>query len=158
MEAVHRLEVSTAELEALLEQAREPLGEAGYQKLKSAINTLGYVTELLENQETTIQTLRNLLCRAWTEKTAAVLERAGITTDAAPPAGASEGKPKPPGHGRNGTSAYRGARKIPVAHPALKRGDRCPECAKGKVYGQSPSTLARWSSKPRVRSKRRMRN
>jgi hypothetical protein len=30
------------------------LGEDGYQKLKAAIRTLGYVTELLENQETTL--------------------------------------------------------------------------------------------------------
>ena len=46
---VERLEVSTEELEALLEGVREPLGEDGYQKLKAAIRTLGYVTELLEN-------------------------------------------------------------------------------------------------------------
>jgi transposase len=143
VEPVNRLDVSTAELEALLEQVREHLSEAGYQKLKSAIHTLGYVTELLENQGTTIQALRNLLCQARTEKTAAVLERAGITTDVTPASGTSAEKPKPPGHGRNGTTAYRGARKITVAHPALRKGDRCPECAKGKVYGQTPATLVR---------------
>ena len=143
MEPLNRLEISTAELEALLEQVREPLGEAGYQKLKAAIHTLGYVTELLQDQETTIQALRNLLCQARTEKTAAVLERAGITTDATPPAGTNAETPRPPGHGRNGTQAYRGARRITVAHPTLKKGDRCPECAKGKVYGQVPATVVR---------------
>ena len=45
------LEVTPEELEALLERAREALGEAGYQKLKAAIRTLSYVTELLETRE-----------------------------------------------------------------------------------------------------------
>ena len=138
MEPLNRLEVSAAELEALVEGVREPLGEAGYQKLKAAIRTLGYVTELLENRETTLQELRRMLCRDQTEKTEAVLKRAGIHTDSASPAGTSAEKPRAPGHGRNGTQAYRGARKVTVAHPTLKKGDRCPECAKGKVYGQTP--------------------
>ena len=143
MEPPNGLEASTAELEAIVEGVREPLGEADYQKLKAAVHTLGYVTELLENRETTIQELRRMLCSGRTEKTAAVLERAGIPTDAAPPPETNSPKPKPPGHGRNGSGAYRGARKIPVAHPTLKKGDRCPECDKGKVYGQSPATLVR---------------
>lgn len=37
---VERLDVTTQELEALLEGVREPLGEVGYQKLKAAIRTL----------------------------------------------------------------------------------------------------------------------
>lgn len=45
---MERLNVTTEELEALLEGVREPLGEAGYQKLKAAIRTLGSMTELLE--------------------------------------------------------------------------------------------------------------
>lgn len=60
------LDVTVEELEALLEGVREALGEAGYQKLKAAIRTLSYVTELLENREATLQTLRRLLCRART--------------------------------------------------------------------------------------------
>jgi transposase len=143
MEPLGGLDITTAELEAIVEGVREPLGESGYQKLKAAIHTLGYVTGLIENHETTIQELRRMLCRGRTEKTAAVLERAGIPTDAAPPPETSAPKPRPPGHGRNGSPAYRAARKIPVAHPALKKGDRCPECAKGKVYRQSPQTLVR---------------
>ena len=53
-EGLPRIDVSTAELEALLEQGRPSLGEDGYQKLRAAIRTLGYVTELLEKQETTL--------------------------------------------------------------------------------------------------------
>ena len=45
-----RLDVTSEELEALLEGARAPLGEVSYQKLQAAIRTLGYVTELLETR------------------------------------------------------------------------------------------------------------
>ena len=80
-EGIPRIDVSTEELEALLEQAKqEPLREEGYHKLKAAIRTLGYVTELLEKKETTLAALRELLCPASTEKTDKVLKQAGIDT------------------------------------------------------------------------------
>jgi len=48
-------EVTAEELEALLERVREGLGEAGYQKLKAAIRTLGYLTELLRERKITLE-------------------------------------------------------------------------------------------------------
>jgi transposase len=148
---IERIDVSTEELEALLEQARPALGDDGYQKLQAAIRTLGYVTELLENQEATLASLRRLLCHSSTEKTEKVLKQAGIET--------GEKKPKPPGpegapqtaksaaagHGRNGADAYRGARKVTVPHAFLKAGDRCPDGqCDGKVYAQrEPGILVR---------------
>ena len=86
---VERLDVTTEELEALLESVREPLGEVGYQKLRAAIRTLGYVTELLENRTATLERLRQLLCQSSTEKTARVLKQAGLE--------AGGKSPKPPG-------------------------------------------------------------
>ena len=140
------LDVTPAELEALLEGVREALGEAGYQKLKAAIRTLSYVTELLENREATLQSLRRLLCRARSEKTEAVLEQAGIPgspTQGKPAAEAASKKPAV-GHGRNGAQAYRGAHRIEVPHPSLHQGDRCPECQRGKVYPlHDPGLLVR---------------
>jgi transposase len=48
------------------------------------------------------------------------------------------------GHGRNGAEAFTGAHKVDIAHPHLKHGDRCPECAEGNVYGQKePKVLVR---------------
>src|ERR1035438_928542 len=52
-----RLDVTSEELEALLEGVRAPLGEASYQKLQAAIRTLSYVTELLETREATLDKL-----------------------------------------------------------------------------------------------------
>ncbi len=115
---------------------REALGEAGYQKLKAAIRTLGYVTQLLENREASLQSLRRLLCHARTEKTEAVLEQAGMQGSPSQRRLATGEASKKPaaGHGRNGAQAYRGARRIAVSHSSLHQGDRCPECQRGKVY------------------------
>jgi transposase len=145
--ASNHLEVSTEELEALLERARQqPLEPDGYEKLKAAIRTLSYVTELLENREATLETLRRLLCQSSTEKTNEVLKRAGIDVNEKNHNRAGQGTQKttPPGHGRNGAAAYSGARKIQVRHARLASGDRCPDCERGKVYLQNdPGVLLR---------------
>src|SRR3974390_2216116 len=85
------LDVRAEELEAVLEGVREVLGEAGYQKLKAAIRTLSYVTELLKKREATLASLRRLLCRARSEKTEAVLEQAGWHPTQHDPEGAVDG-------------------------------------------------------------------
>jgi transposase len=144
---IERIDVSTEELEAFLEQARPALSEEAFQKLRAAIRTLGYVTELLEKRKTTLAALRELLCPASTEKTEAVLKQAGLEAGEkkhkAP--GPRGGKSAAPGHGRNGAAAYRGAQKIKVPHASLKAGDPCPDspCG-GKVYPQrDPGVLVR---------------
>jgi transposase len=148
-EGIPRIDVSTEELEALLEQAKqEPLREDGYRKLKAAVRTLGYVSELLEKKETTLAALRELLCPASTEKTDKVLKQAGIDPGEKKPSPESVSK-KPKGmaagHGRNGAAAYRGATKVPVPHASLKAGDLCPDAqCNGKVYVQrDPGVLVR---------------
>jgi transposase len=145
--ASEHLDVSIEELEALLEQARQrPLGPEGYQKLKAAIRTLSYVTELLENREATLETLRRLLCQSSTEKTEEVLKRAGIEVDEKnhKPTDQHTDKTSSPGHGRNGAAAYGGACKVQIRHTGLTSGDQCPDCEHGKVYPQrDPGVLVR---------------
>jgi transposase len=141
--SVEPMEVNTEELKWLVERAREgPLEEAGCRKLHALIDTFAYVTARLENKEVTIQELRQLLLKPGTEKTEKVLKKAGIEPSqkpSNPPGGRTPAK----GHGRNGAAAYRGARKIEVAHAWLHPGDRCPKCDKGKVYAAPPSLLVR---------------
>ncbi len=146
------IDVPLEELEGLLEQARPALSEEGYQKLRAAIRTLGYVTELLEKKETTLAALRELLCPASTEKTDKVLKQAGIDTGQKKPGGApcgpsasKEPKDAAAGHGRNGAAAYGGAQKIKIPHASLKAGDPCPDAqCSGKVYLQrDPGVLVR---------------
>jgi hypothetical protein len=103
------LEVTPEELEALLEGVRDGLGEAGYQKLKAAIRTLGYLAELLRERNITLEDLRELLlsrAEASTEKTRQVLKKAGIETqkkDQEQQNSQASGKRSRPGHGRHGT-------------------------------------------------------
>ena len=144
---IERIDVSSEELEALVEQARPPTGADGCKKLRAAIRTLGYVTGLVEKQGTAITALRELLCPASTEKTAKALKQAGIKTDEKKPQpdASPDAKSAAAGHGRNGASAYRGARKVCVPHASLKTGDPCPDvgCG-GKVYRQrEPGVLVR---------------
>ena len=144
------LEVTAEELEALLESVREGLREAGYQKLKAAIRTLGYLTDLLRERKITLEGLRGLLlsgAEASTEKTRHVLKQAGIETqkkNQEKQNAQANGKPARPGHGRHGVDAYSGAKKVQVPHPSLHSGDRCPGCGQGKVYVlEAPGVLVR---------------
>jgi transposase len=139
------------ELEKVLERAlKEPLDQEGYAKLKASLETLGYLIQLVENKDTTIHRLRQMLFGSSTEKTSQVLPAEGVARQAGNPTvnqkvpteKTSEEKSK--GHGRNGAEAYSGAEKVQVAHESLKPGDRCPHCQKGKVYHQAqPGVLVR---------------
>lgn len=142
--------VDRQELERILEQARSALSEEEYQRLKAAFDTLVYVTQLVENKNTTIARLRQILFGASSEKTAHVLKAVGA---AMKPEGGSV--PLCPaedpdlalpreGHGRNGAQAYAGATQIKVPHPSLNSGELCPECRRGKLYpATTPGVLVR---------------
>lgn len=144
------------DLERVVERTRQaPLSDAEYETLKAAIHTLGYVAQLLEDKRATIARLRQLLFGATTEKTRDVLDRVsreGPAPGRDTPATGAGGDPPdrrpdelaPGRHGRHGAEAYAGAQQVAVPHPRLKHGDRCPGCAKGKVYGQrEPGVLVR---------------
>jgi len=146
---VEHIEISRSELNALLERARTALPEDDYRKLKAAVDALNYLTELVADKDTTIRDLRQLLLPASTEKTREVLKKLGIVSRGS---GAAQGSTtqtntdaeKKPGHGRNAADEYQGAQKVEVNHEAMKPGDRCPDCHKGKVYEQrEPKLLVR---------------
>ena len=157
---IEKLDASLEELEGLVEQARPALSTDGYRKLRAAIHTLGYVTELLEKKEASLAALRELLCPAGTEKTAQVLEQAGIPaggkrdqsadrkdtspSDAARQGDAQAQKRPAPGHGRNGADAYEGAKQVKIPHASFKKGGPCPLGCGGKLYPlRDPKVLLR---------------
>jgi len=141
------------DLERLVDRTRHaPLTEDEHATLKAAINTLGYVAQLLEQQGTTLASLRHLLLGAQTEKTRDVLARAGVAVDASarPTEMAPDTSAEAPctarrrGHGRHAADAYGGAAHVAVPHDRVHHGDRCPLCVKGKVYAQrDPGVLIR---------------
>ena len=52
------------------------------------------------------------------------------------------------GHGHRPSSDYTEARILSIAHETLKRGMRCPECGKGKLFNLSPGTVLRITGQP----------
>ena len=149
-----RRELRMDELTGIVERAKASLTEEDHATLVAAVETLAFLTQELEAKGTTLDRLRKMLFGARTEKTSDVLgegsaaEGAGAPADAAGEGAAAGettgGKPKRPGHGRNGTAAYRGATKITVPHSSLHGGEKCPGCLDGKVYPLSqPLVLVR---------------
>jgi transposase len=130
------IDASLQEWEALLDGAcHQTLNAADHSKLREVVKTMGQMARMLADKDATLRQLRQMLLKpAATEKTRAVLERAGIQPDTSEPAKPAAEKKKRKGHGRNPARAYEAARKVKVAHPEMKPGDRCPECLKGKVY------------------------
>jgi transposase len=151
-----RIDLDMKELETILDRALEgSLDEEGYRKLKAALETLGYLTDLIGDKDTTIRRLRKIIFGSSTEKSSRVLEslpaaadsqKTEEAEDAGAPAKDNEPKDdkKPKGHGRNGAQDYTGAKKIKIPHESLKPGDACPDCRKGKVYhGKVPAYIVR---------------
>jgi transposase len=156
---IERLEVSMQELEEILERAKtSPLTEDDCAKLHKALETLEYLTNLVGDKDTTISKLRKILFGASTEKIrnllAAQAAQAGGQETNANQTGSPESQPpnpavdssseKPKGHGRNGSQAFTGAKRVVVPHASLKPGQRCPKCEKGKIYRiKEPAVLVR---------------
>jgi transposase len=152
---IPRIDLRMDDLERLVDRARHaPLTEDEHATLKAAIDTLGYVAQLLEQRGTTLAGLRYLLLGAQTEKTRDVLARVGGAADAPPTLGGDtpdESRPRRHGHGRHAADAYGGAAHVAVPHRHLHHGDRCPLCTTGKVYAQrDPGLLVRLVGQPPI--------
>jgi transposase len=121
-----RMDVNLEELDQIVERGTQaPLSESESEKLKSALHALA---GMLAKPRTT-------------EKTKNVLEQPETP---APENDSESPSDKTPGHGRNGSSSYTGAKTVAIPHPELHAGDACPGCEKGKVYPQKePRTLVR---------------
>lgn len=126
------VDVDSAELQAIVDRAKvAPLPPEEHAKLEVAMHTLIFLTEELKAKRTSIERLRALLFGAKTEKTRQVLgDRAAPQVEPANPP--QSPRPKPPGHGRNGATAYVGAEAVAVPHPC-DSGDLCPGCCKGRI-------------------------
>jgi len=149
------VEVDSTQLEEVLRRVEQALDEKDTKLIRAVFESYVYVSDLVEDKNTSIRRLRQLLFGAHTEKTESVVGRPGEKPDAAslsetetakalPAGGASkEAEPACPGHGRNGVDAYRGAERIDVPHPSLAAGDPCPSCADGIVYEKAPGMVMR---------------
>jgi len=160
------VEVESTQLEEVLRRAEQALDEKDAALIRAVFRSYVYVVDLVEDKNTSIGRLRQLVFGSRTEKTNAVLGRTTDLRDAPPVNGAAadtesasgdvdiDGSnetgqtPARKGHGRNGADAYRGAERIDVPHASLKAGDPCPACEKGTVYDKAPGVLVRITGPP----------
>jgi transposase len=164
------VEVDNTQLEEVLHRVEEALDEKDAALIRAVFASYVYVTDLVEDKNTSIRRLRQLLFGARTEKTDAVVGRRSEEREESPQRGvmaktelaageadtsasteeATEKAAR--GHGRNGADAYRGAERITVPHPSLRAGDPCPSCDQGTVYEKAPGVVVRISGQPPLRA------
>lgn len=132
------------EVDALLERLRARLADDDFALVAAVVRSYVDVVGLLEHRRTTLERLRKLLFGAATEKTKGLFEDAFSALppeepEAEPPAAAPRAPRK--GHGRRGAAAYAGAdrRRVPLAE--LQAGNCCPDCGRGRLYGNVPPAV-----------------
>jgi transposase len=161
--ALELVDVDSDRLEEVLRRAEQALDEKDAELIRAVFASYAYVTELVEDKNTTIRRLRQLFFGARTEKTEDVVgPKSGTSRVATSPDAAAEiesvagegntdvsdAVAAPKGHGRNGAEAYRGAERVNVVHPSLRAGDACPACGEGTVYDKAPGVLVRITGQP----------
>ncbi|MFC1611097.1 IS66 family transposase, partial [Myxococcota bacterium] len=161
----HRIEMTDAEIESLLQKAGTALDPEEAEKLRHLVETLKYITGELEKKRVSLQRLKSMLFGPQSEKMSShrlkkLLAQGAeaakaLTEQAADPgetgseseAGSepdATGKKKSEGHGRRGADQYTGGEHEHVPHPTLKHKSPCPKCHKGKLSLQKrPKVLVR---------------
>jgi hypothetical protein len=160
------VEVDKTQLEEVLCRVEQALDDKDTELIRAVFASYVYVTDLVEDKNTSIRRLRQLLFGARTEKTDTVIGRGGEKPEASPPGGVAAKteltvgesdsgvsdeaatETAAHGHGRNGADAYRGAERIAVGHESLSAGDPCPACGRGTVYEKAPGVVVRIHGQP----------
>jgi transposase len=149
------VDVDAKQLDDVLRRAEESLDAADFALTKAVFQSYAYLADLVEDKNTSIRRLRQLMFGHRTEKTEAVLGDSASGPDPQAAASGDDGSTvggdgaeastptAKPGHGRNGAATYQGGERIAVPHPSLAAGDACPECQRGTLYGCAPGVLVR---------------
>jgi len=150
MKEPRRLDANEAQLTAVAQRLESRHLEPGdYELLKAVIDTVCFLSRVVQQKSTSIQRLLRMIFGARTEKTSTVLQRG--TQGPSPSTATGTGQPKRIGHGRRAAAAYWGAPKVAVPHGQLRAGDLCPGCAHGKLYDtRRPAVLLHLHAQPAI--------
>ena len=121
-----------AQRKALLEEMGAVLPASQRERIGRILELVGWLLTLLEMKNLSITKLRQLCFGAQTESARNVCNT--------PPKEKKKNKPK--GHGRNSHRCYTGARRVRVSHPALRAGQACPDCRRGKLRPRKQPAVA----------------
>ena len=123
------------------------------QLVEKALRTLQWLMGVIEAKDTTIGRLARMIFGAKTEKTGQLFPQPPPT--GYPSAAAAAPPPQRKGHGRTAAADYPGAKPVPVPHPQLRPGDRCPDCKQGKLYLlKRPAQIVRITAQSRFAATR----
>jgi transposase len=158
MKTPKRIELSAQQADALRRRVAErSLEEADYLIIDGMIETIIFLSRVIEEKKVSIKRLLQRIFGIKTESSKNVLGKAKADKEDSP--SESQGPCDTPGdgqrekndqnnkrkgHGRNGHSAYTGAERTFVSHSTLKSGEFCPLCLDGKVYRlKTPQVVVR---------------
>jgi len=151
MKEPQRLAADEAQLASVARRLESRSLEPGdYELLKVVIDTVCFLSRVVQQKATSIQRLLRLIFGARTEKTSAVLKNSSPTR---PSPETSVGAVRTPrkGHGRRAAATYWGATNVAVPHARLKSGDPCPGCSQGKLYDTGrPAVLLLLHAQPLI--------
>jgi len=134
-----RLNLSESEADELLQRLEAAELEADdYRLLGVMLKSWLWLSGVVRHNRITIKELKKLIFGAKTEKTQKVLKP---TTQHKPDGKNDKPGKKRKGHGRKGADAYTGAQRVCLKCAEVHRGDRCPECGKGKLYPCKPGQI-----------------
>lgn len=154
--------MTPAQLEAFLEKIKGKLDAEEEAVVVGMAGSMQLMAAEIKRGRLSLKRLSAIIFGNQTEKTATVCPPSAEEEKKSDSQGGSKGegenqpeetgetkekkeKKKRPGHGRNGQNAFPGASREKVVHEALKSGDPCPECPKGRVYQlPEPGVLVRF--------------
>ena len=150
-----RIDLTPEELKTLLKRVETVVSKEDYEKIKAMAETIEALSNLAGEKASTIKRLLKMLFGQTSEKKKNVLGGSDDdrndeddTPDESKPQDPEGPKKKRKGQGRNGASAYTGAKRVTLNHETLKHGDPCPLCLKGKAYRKNPETVIRIVGSP----------
>ena len=169
------IELEDAELEQLIRKAEQGSLDAAEQKqLVPLLKSLLWLEHTLRETRISLAKLKRILFGKKTEKGGRKPKASDRGDDGGghgsdqgggsngPPAGSTEGSSgQPPGgqsgganahprrgHGRRSAADYPGAKTVGCALGDHQRGDRCPLCARGRLYRLPPLVQLRFQGQP----------
>lgn len=141
-----------------LEELRHKIDVGDLQKddseiLKLLIESYSFLVSTVKDKNVSIDRLRKLVFGNQNEKTDHLLDKwNSLIKKGKSKKSNGLNKEETKGHGRKKKDAYKDAEKVEVKHSNLKNKDKCPDCDKGKVYKQTPTSLLRITGAPPLKA------
>ncbi len=168
MKAPNRLDFTPEEIDSLIYRLdNKCLEEGDYSLLTEVLRAMIWLSFSLQEKELSIKRLRNIF-GIKTESAQKLLELAHgksldqndttgnqATANSADDKNGKDGskqgkrdKKKAKNHGHRSSQDYSEAKIVDIAHQALNKGDRCPDCLKGKLFQLKSGTVLRIIGQP----------